>query len=373
MKFPTPLLVHYGVTVVKAIAIGVLGWVLAVIGGKIVKRLLGQIEGLRKQGNLPENAGRLVYYFILLATIVAVLETVGLRYVTEPFIDFLNKIVNYLPNAIGAGVILLIGTFLAKIAKEFVSSFFETFRIEEFSKKYGIENLGEAVGNLTYLLIIIFIAIAALNALQIEAITKPAVSMLTVILNAIPKILAAAVIFGIIFFVGKIIAQIVSNLVVELNLNELAKEIGISSNKLKFNNLVKYIVLSFATLLGLAQAFNYLQAKALYELTYSFIVIAFKIIIAGIILFGGTYIGNLFERKTENQAIGRTIKYSLIGASIFIVLPYVGVSPKIVEIVVLSISLGIGLAFALAFGLGGKEVAKELLEKFLSEEKKNTP
>jgi hypothetical protein len=371
MELTTTLLVQYGVTAAKAVLIAVLGWLLAVTGKKVVEKLFNQVESLKKQKGLPESAGKLTYYFILLVTTVAVLEVIGLKYVTEPFIDLLNKVASYLPNLVGASVILIVGTFFAKIAREFVNSLLETLQIEELGKKYGIEDLGGALGNLVYLLIILFVAIAALNALQIQAITEPAVSMLTMILNAIPRIVAAVVVFGIIFFVGKVVAQITSKLVEELNLDELAKEVGISSDKLKFDELVKYLVLTFAVLLGLGQAFHYLQAQALYELTYTFTVIAFKIVVAGIILFAGAYLGNLFEKRTENEAIGKAVKYSLVGAALFIALPYVGVSPQVIEIIVLSVSLGVGLAFALAFGLGGREVAGELLKKlFLDREKK---
>ncbi|WP_456419137.1 mechanosensitive ion channel [Thermovibrio sp.] len=369
MELSTAVLTQYAVIAVKAVVIAVIGWVLAVVGKNVVERIVGSIDALKKHEGLPQSAGRLTYYFVILVTTVAVLEVIGLKYVTEPFIDLLNKVAGYLPNLIGAAVILIVGTFFAKVAREFVDSLLETFQIEELGKKYGIEDLGGAIGNVVYLLIILFVAIAALNALQIEAITEPAISMLTMILNAIPRIVAAVVVFGIIFFVGKVVAGITAKIVDELNIDELAKEIGISSDKLKFEELIRYLILTFAVLLGLSQAFHYLEAEALYQLTYQFTVIAFKLVVAAVIIFAGAYLGNLFEKRTENEAIGKGVKYAFIIASIFIALPYVGVSPEIIEIVVFSVSLGVGLAFALAFGLGGKEAAAELLKKLLSSSK----
>ncbi len=369
MELSAAILTQYAITAAKAVIIAVVGWISAVIGQKAVEKLTGSIEALKRHKGLPQSAGRLTYYFIVLVTTVAVLEIIGLKYVTEPFIDLLNKVAGYLPNLIGAIVILVVGTFFAKVAREFVDSLLETFRIEELGKKYGIENLGGAIGNVVYLLIILFVAIAALNALQIKAITEPAISMLTMILNAIPRIVAAVVVFGIIFFVGKVVAGITAKIVNELNIDELAKEIGISSDKLKFEELVRYLILAFTVLLGLSQAFHYLEAEALYQLTYQFTVITFKLVVAAAIIFAGTYLGNLFERRTENEAIGKGVKYAFIIASIFIALPHVGVSPQIIEIVVFSVSLGVGLAFALAFGLGGKEAAAEFLKKLLSTSK----
>ena len=87
------------------------------------------------------------------------------------------------------------------------------------------------------------------------------------------------------------------------------------------------------------------------------------------ILFAGAYLGGLFEKRVESETIGKTVKFAFVVAAIFIALPYVGVSPEVVEIVVFSICLGVGLAFALAFGLGGKEIAAELLRKLLNSDK----
>jgi len=365
MELSTAAIASYAVMAVKAVAIALIGWFIASMGKRLVERLFSNVEALKKHEGLPQSAGRLVYYFVLLITVVAVLEVIGLRYVTEPFIDLLNKVASYIPNILGAVAILIVGVFFASVAKEFVDSLLETLQIEELGKKYGIEDLGGAIGNLVYLFIILFVAIAALNALQIEAITAPAVSMLTMVLKAVPKLIAALVVFGFIFFIGRVVAEVVSNLVKELNIDEIAKEVGISSEKLKFEELVRYLILTFAVLLGLSQAFHYLEANALYQLTYSFTVIAFKLIVGALILFAGAYFGNLFEKRTENRSIGRVIKYAFIMAALFIALPYIGVSPAVIEIIVFSISLGIGLAFALAFGLGGREVAAELLRKLL--------
>ena len=369
MGFNLDSLLPYGIAVVKAVVIAVVGYILAVVGRKITVKVCESFESLKKHHDFPKNAGSLVYYLILLVTVVAVLEALGLKYVTQPFLDLLNKVASYIPNVIGATVILVVGILLAKIAKEFTNSLVETFQLEELGRKYGIEDLGGALGNLVYIFILLFVIIAALNALQINAITAPAVSMLTAILDAIPRIVAALIVFGIIFYVGKVVADITAKIVDELNIDEIAKEIGISSDRLKFADLVKYTILTFAVLLGLSQAFHYLEAEALYQLTYQFTVIAFKLIVASVILFVGAYLGNIFEKRVENETLGKTIKVAFITAAVFIALPYVGVSPQIIEIVVLSICFGVGLAFALAFGLGGKDFAAEVLKKLTKSDK----
>ena len=357
------VLMPYVVMALKAVTIFVVGWIVSKISRAAVTGICRKFEVLEKQKELPESAGNLVYYFILLVTIVAVLEALGLKYVTQPFVDLLNKIATYIPNIIGAGVIFIVGFFFARVAKEFTRSLLETFQVESLGKKYGIENLGNTGANVIYFVVLLFVIVASLNALQIKVITEPAINMINSILIAIPKVVAAGIVFGSIYFIGKIAAELMTKVVSELNVEKLAKEVGISSEKLKFEELTKYLVLSFAVLLGFAQAFNYLEAKALYEITYQFIHIAFKLVVASFIVFAGTYFGNLIEKRVEKQNLGKVAKAAFIAASVFLSLPYIGISPKIIEIIVLSISLGVGVAFALAFGMGGREVASEILRK----------
>ncbi len=354
----------YGVATLKAILLLIIGWIVATLSRSLIKKGLSKIAALQNQEAFIKSAGNLVYYLVLLITLVGVLELLGLKYVTQPFLDFLNRITAYLPNIIGALVILVIGVLFAKIAKEFITSLAETFKIKEFGKKYNLENIGNAAGNIVYLIILIFVIIAALNALEIQAITQPAVLMLSVILKAIPKIIAAGVVFIIAYYIGKILSDIGAKVVEDLNLNKIAENAGLSSDKVSLSSLVKYLILTFAILLGLAQAFNYLEARALYQLVYQFILIAFKITVASIILVIGMYLGNIFDKRVENRIFGKVIKISFLLAAVFIALPYIGVSPRIVEIVVFSISIGIGVAFAIAFGLGGRKIAEDLLKKF---------
>ena len=65
-------------------------------------------------------------------------------------------------------------------------------------------SLARAAGVLVYALIIIPVAIAALQVLGIEAISGPAIAMLNEILAAIPRMLAAALWIGIAFIAAKI-------------------------------------------------------------------------------------------------------------------------------------------------------------------------
>ncbi len=357
------------IVILKAIAIGLIGvGVASLLRTATIKGLM-KVKHLEKETEFVQSLSSLVYYFILLITIVAVLEILGLKYITQPFIDLLNKVMSYIPNVIGAVIILFIGILLSKIAKDFIKSLLITLQIDDFAKKYKIDNLSGLVANFVYLVLVLIVIMASLNALNITIISQPATEMISSILLAIPKIVAASIVFGIIFFIGKLVAEIVAKIVDDINLDKIANEIGLSSDKLKFDSLVKYIIITFATLIGLSQAFDYIEATSLYALTQDFIQILFKVLVASMIIFAALYIGNQFENKLQNKDVGKIIKIGLILMVSLLVLSYIGISPEIITTLVLSLSFGVGLAFALAFGLGGKDVAKKFLEEHVFNQK----
>jgi small-conductance mechanosensitive channel len=357
------------VVILKAIAIGLIGLGAASILKTATIKILMKVKHLKDETEFIQSLSNLVYYFILLITVVAVLEILGLKYITQPFIDLLNKVMSFIPNIIGAVIILFIGILLSKFAKDFVKSLLVTLQVDDFAKKYKIDNLSGLVANFVYLVLVLMVIMASLNALNITIISQPATEMISSILLAIPKIVAASIVFGIIFFVGKLVAEIVAKIVDDINLDKIANEIGLSSDKIKFDSLVKYIIITFATLIGLSQAFDYIEATSLYALTQDFIQILFKVLVASMIIFAALYIGNQFENKLQNKDIGKIIKIGLILMVTLLVLSYIGISPEIITTLVLSLSFGVGLAFALAFGLGGKDVAKKFLEEHIFNQK----
>ena len=362
----------YLIVILKAVGILLVGWGLANIGQTLASKGLSKIKVLKEETEFIQSFSKLIYYFILLITIVAVLEVLGLRYITQPFIDLLKGVLAYIPNLIGAGLILFLGILLAKITKEFVKSLLITLKLDEFAKQHNIENLSGAIANFVYLIMVLFVIMASLNALGITVISDPATEMIGSILLTIPKVIAGLIIFGVIFFLGKLLADIISKIVSDINVDDITNYLGISSEKLKFDKLIKYLILTFATLIGLSQAFSYIEANTLSLLTQQLLEILFKVLVASSIVFVAMFIGKQLEDKIENKNFGKGIKYLLILMSVFLALPFVGISPEIIEIFVFTITLGLGVAFALAFGLGGKDVAREILsDMFLKNKDKN--
>src|SRR5699024_378298 len=71
--------------------------------------------------------------------------------------------------------------------------------------------VASVLANITFGVILIFVTIAALQVLGISAISNPAEQMLTLLLGAIPAIIAAVLILGIGYLIAKVVGTILES------------------------------------------------------------------------------------------------------------------------------------------------------------------
>ena len=162
--------------------------------------------------------GTIAKLIIWLVGIMAALQFLGIGQILAPINELVTEIFAFLPRLIGAGLIFFIGLIVARIVKRLVETVLIAANIDGLLARVGIgstegtvrtspdavppgaapgatrASLARAAGVLVYALIIIPVAIAALQVLGIEAISGPAIAMLNEILAAIPRVLAAALV-----------------------------------------------------------------------------------------------------------------------------------------------------------------------------------
>ncbi|MBU4339205.1 hypothetical protein KKB43_03295 [Patescibacteria group bacterium] len=150
-------------------AIIIIGWIIAVIAGKIVKKILKAInvDSLLATGGLKEKFEKsgikislvkvgedAAKWIIILLSITIATESVGLNQVS----NFLNNILNYIPNIIIAVIILGIGILIAEFSYRIVSGSFKT-------AAFGSPKI---FGEMAKWAIIIFALLIALDQLGLE-------------------------------------------------------------------------------------------------------------------------------------------------------------------------------------------------------------
>ncbi|RJQ34181.1 hypothetical protein C4556_03020 [Candidatus Parcubacteria bacterium] len=204
------------------------------------------------------------------------------------------------------------------------------------------------------------------------------------VVQFIPSILAAIIIFIIGWIVGVVLYRVVDQVVKILRvddalkaagLNEMAREAGFNLNVGAFlGTLVQWftvIVFLVAALdvLGLNQVTIFLQQVVLLYLP--------QVIVAVLILILAAIVAETVRNIVASSAraagaktgelAGSVAKWAIWVFAIMAILNQLGIATEFVQTLFTGLVVAISLAFGLAFGLGGKEAAARAIEKVRSE------
>jgi len=400
-----------------------IAWILATLAKAIVVRVLGQfnLEGRVAQQRrtdstgtslaLNETLGNAVYWFILLFFLPIVLGILDLQGPLQPVQNLLNEILQAVPKILKAVIIGTIGWFVAGIVKMIVSNFLEAVGTDQVGAKIGLTGkargglaLSDFVGTIVYVLILIPTAIAALNALQIEAISAPAVAMLGQILNALPKIFTAALILIISYVIGRFVADLATGILTSIGFNNVFTWLGLATDtppsttkatsldmpplppedfalnpsssptlpKQTPSEIVGIILLVGIVLTGAVAAVEKLEFAALTRIVNAILEVSVNVLSGIIVLAIGLYLANLAfnlilrSGGSQVQLLAQASRIAIIGFSGAMALDRMGVAPNIVNLAFGLLLGAIAVAIALAFGLGGRSVADEVLREWLA-------
>ncbi len=334
---------------------------------------------------LSKTLGEAVYWLVWLLFLPAILSTLELTGLLEPVQALLNKALAFLPNLFAAALILLAGWFVATLVRRIVSHLLAAVGADQLGERMGVSRamgggaLSSAVGSVVYVLVLLPVAIAALNALQIEAVTRPASNMLDRLLAAVPAIFAAAIVLVLSWVVGRIVADLVARTLAGVGFDNLFATLGFTRLAAGSateapgkrpsgvaGSLVLVAILAFAAI----EAAGLLHFTALQDLLRSSIGLAGHVLL-GLAIFGvGLYLANLaagviaasgMVNASLLATLARVAILILVGA---MALRQMGLANEIINLA-FGILLGaVAVAAAIAFGLGGRDAAARQVEEW---------
>src|SRR5699024_12003107 len=139
---------------------------------------------------------------ILLVVLTMVLGQLELDGLCSRLTNIVDKIFSFIPNILIAGVVFVVGDIIAKVVRGIVTNLVSTFDVQKLASKAGLSeqnSLPNIAGSLAFLVVIIPTIIAALNALKIDVIARPATNMLNKIMEALTNIFIAEAILIVTF------------------------------------------------------------------------------------------------------------------------------------------------------------------------------
>lgn len=387
-----------------------IAWLLATLVRILVVRLLRSFDIDQRFGEqmgsteveltLSETIGNTLYWFIFLLFLPSILSTLQLEGTLRPVQELVNRILSILPNILAAILIVVIGWLIAQVVRKVVTNLLaSTGADRQIGSRFGLSGSGEAqsfswiLGTLVYVLILIPVAIAGLEALKIQAISEPAVAMLNQILNTLPRIFTAGLVLVISYLLGQYINEFVTNILQNVGFNNLFSWLGLgatdteeaetiltekgnlsdSSIQIRTpSELAGIIVLVGIMLFGTLAAVNILDIPALTDLVSGVVLVSGRII-AGLVVFAvGLYFANLAfnlilsSDVQQSRTLAQTARIVVIAFSLAMGLQQMGIAPNIVNLAFGLLLGSIAVAIALAFGLGSRDIAAEQVREWLN-------
>ena len=342
--------------------------------------------------SVGKELGRLAYWLVWLVGLIAALQPLGLSEVMTPVTLMTNEVFAFIPRLIGAGLTFFAGLILARIVRHIVEAALGAINLERLLSRAGVSvqeaplavdtagtakegvaparsSIAKAAGMTVSAIIIIFASIAALNILQIAAISDPAIAMLTTIGLAIPNILAALAILFFAFLIGRYAKLFLETVLPSFGFDRAVHALNVMPASTSPSRVVGGIAMTAVLIVGIMEAARKIGGDSTAALLFQITELGGKVIFGTVIIVVGLFLARILAglvgSSTGEAGYAQTIvKYAIVALFTAIGLTFMGLAN---EIVLLAFGLILGsaaVATAIAFGLGGRDFAARMLEEW---------
>jgi len=347
-----------------------------------VDRRLRRQAGVDSDQEAPVATGvsEATYWLTFLLFLPAVLDAVGLPGLLVPVRDMVGEVLAYLPNVFGAALVLVVGWFFARILQRIIANLLVAVGTDRLGDRVGISSflgrttLSSAIALVAYVLILLPVFVAALQALQIEAVTAPASQLLSTILGALPGIFAAGLVIALAFIVGRVVGGLVTKVLQGFGFDRLPVKLGLSprlaEGRRSPSQLGGDLVVVGVILLAVLQALPLLGFNAVAVLMSDFLVFVGHVLVGLLIFAFGLYLARIAADAVRDSAVHQADLLAVLARASIIVLAgamglrQMGVANEIIIVAFGLIGGAIAVAASVAFGIGGREAAKDAVDRF---------
>lgn len=369
---------------IYAVLMLVVAFVAATIVKSLVVKLLKALKAEEKlaklgvkdasTGSSVEFIAKLAYFVTFLLFLPGVLDKLGMNSVSQPITNMVNSFLAFIPKLVGAGIIIAVGVFLAKIVRDLLIALLRATKIDQLQAKAGIlvtesSALSTIISNVVYGIILLVMITSALDALGISAISVPANNIVKSIFDMIPYVLGAIVIIAVGVFISNLVAKLLGSLLAGVGTDKLIEKMtGTPAQKVVLSKLISSIVKYVLIVIFIVQGINVLQLPVLTNVGAAIIGYMPAVISAVIIVAIGLFAANtaetaLVKKFPEAKASALVAKIAIYVLTAFLCLSQLNVANVIVETTFILLIAALCIAFAVAFGVGGRKFAETTLDK----------
>lgn len=379
----TTQIFEYAPRLLSAVLLGLAALLLASVVRSTTQKLLSKTtldEKLAEHAQMAPIADGLsqsLFWLVVLLFLPAILGALHMDGLLDPLRDMVAKVLDMLPNAFAAFVIGGIGWIVATVLRNITTNLTRTAGVDQFGAKAGLAEsmqLSRIIGLLVFMVIFLPSLISALDALKIEAISKPATEMLAMMMQAVPNIIAAGLILVVTWLVASFASKLLSSLLAALGFDTLPERInlGHAFEKTSASTFIGRVALFFAMLFASVEAAAQLGFSQVSDIVATFIRFGGDILLGSTILVVGFWLANVAYNAIDQasgagtKGLARIARYAILALVTAMGLRAMGIADDIVNLA-FGLTLGaVAIAVALSFGLGGREAAGRLMEHWLA-------
>ena len=298
--------------------------------------------------------------------------------IIEPFQDFFSTLIAFLPTLIVVLVLLLVAWILAKVLRTGTRKLLGATGIDKRLGKGGDPTdpsqfpVAQGTGTAVFWIVWILFILAILQVLGVQGLFDSIVVAFQKIFAAVPNIIAAVLVLGVFYFVGRLLARLVTKALTSIHFDELPVRLGLAKKAPKgagsASSVVGYIVMVFIMLFAIIMAADLLGFAVVNELIAVLIqflgLVLLGAVIIGIGILVASFVANILRSAGRAESMISLARIGIIVLSVLLGIRAMGFAN---DIVLLGFGLAMGaaaIAAAIAFGLGGRQVAGELLARW---------
>jgi hypothetical protein len=323
--------------------------------------------------SLGESLGKIVSLLIWLFGLLVILTVLGLGNVAGPIDTLLDNVMAFVPRLVGAGLIFFIGLMVAKIVRDLIVTALRTIDFDKWANRGGVDTMtgntaiSTTIGTIAYALIVIFVSILALDALDLESVSGPASNMLQLIFDAIPRIIGAAILLGIGYLISKFVVQLLGEVLPGLGVDRAVEATDLLPDGTTASNVIARVTQIAIILFFAIAATRLLGFPELTAILDRVLELGGRVIFGAVVIAFGFLIANMLARliagSGKSDLAASVVRWVTAVLFIFMGLEFMGVGERIVQMAFAALVIGGAVAGALAFGLGGRDWAKRKLDQ----------
>lgn len=243
--------------IIVALLVLLIGWLIAKIiaagFSKAIRKMnledkfLAKFKTENKSLNLDKIIGKVIYYILLLVVVIIFFNMLDLDMIASPLSGLITTFLAFIPAVLKAGLLLLLAWVIGFAIKwlivegsKKVNISHALYKINMAKTEEDIERATEKIGAVAFYLILLLFIPGVLEALSIGGLAEPFSALLDTILAFIPKLLAAAIIFVIGWFIARIIKSILVNLLQASGIEKLTKRLKLE-NMFTSNGIANFV------------------------------------------------------------------------------------------------------------------------------------